>query len=320
MSDALVLPEPRADLAFSVNNALEIERQVTSALPGVTELALADEGRLRVLALERWQRGKEQQAPLRGAARRIEARIGQLLGEPQPGRRTDLEPPNRDYEVDLHDPEIRDFRLLGRALAGECEITDEEWRQTRQALVKEVRKRLGVEIKVAPPTGTYSTLVVDPPWPIKKIEREERVNQDDIDYAVMDEDELRAWPVVKDHAADDAHLYLWTTHRHLPLALQLVEVWGFKYQCLLTWRKNVGITPFSWMYSTEHVVFARRGNLELLEMGRRLDFEAKVLKHSAKPDVFYELVRDVSPGPRIDLFARAAHPGFTAWGLEAPNA
>jgi N6-adenosine-specific RNA methylase IME4 len=129
----------------------------------------------------------------------------------------------------------------------------------------------------------------------------------------MGTEELRALTIP---AADHAHLYLWTTHKFLPLALELAEAWGFRYQCLLTWRKNVGITPYSFMYSTEHVVFARRGSLDLLVKGRRLDFEAKVREHSRKPDEFYDLVRDVSPGPRIDMFAREEREGFTPWGNE----
>jgi N6-adenosine-specific RNA methylase IME4 len=80
--------------------------------------------------------------------------------------------------------------------------------------------------------------------------------------------------------------------------------------------KNVGFTPFSFMYSTELAVFARRGSLDLLVKGRRLDFNAKVREHSRKPDEFYDLVRDVSPGPRIDMFSREARDGFDQWGNE----
>ena len=90
-----------------------------------------------------------------------------------------------------------------------------------------------------------------------------------------------------------------------------------KYQCMLTWVKNVGFTPFSWMYSTEHVLFGRVGSLSLLKNGLRLDFAAKVREHSRKPDEFYELVRKASPEKRIDIFAREQRDGFDVWGLEA---
>lgn len=187
----------------------------------------------------------------------------------------------------------------------------------REIRREEARERIaqlkakGVEL----PTGKYSCLVVDPPWPMQKIERDVRPNQVEFDYPTMTEDELRAFPL-PDVAGDDCHLYLWATQKYLPMALRLAEHWGFKYQCLLTWRKNIGFTPFSWMYSTEHVLFCTRGSLPLLRLGVRLDFEAKVREHSRKPDEFYDIVREVSPGPRLDVFSREKREGFDQYGNE----
>ena len=39
-------------------------------------------------------------------------------------------------------------------------------------------------------------------------------------------------------------------------------------------------------------------------------------KHSAKPEAFQDMVEAVSPGPRLELFARRARPGWTVWGNE----
>jgi N6-adenosine-specific RNA methylase IME4 len=39
-------------------------------------------------------------------------------------------------------------------------------------------------------------------------------------------------------------------------------------------------------------------------------------RHSAKLDIFYERVREVSPGPRLELFARTPREGFQVWGHE----
>lgn len=165
------------------------------------------------------------------------------------------------------------------------------------------------------PSGKYACIVIDPPWEMKKIERNERPNQVGFEYPTMNEEELKAFPL-PDFAADDCHLYLWTTHKHLPMALRLAEHWGFKYECLMTWVKNVGFTPYSWMRSTEHVLFCRKGNLQLERVGLRLDFQAKVREHSRKPEVFYELIKQVSSGPRIDVFSREPHEGFQSWGNE----
>lgn len=175
---------------------------------------------------------------------------------------------------------------------------------------------------VPPRPGKYSCIVIDPPWPMPKIERDERPDQGRrLDYPIQSLEDIadEQWVPVRTHAADDCHIYLWVTHKYLPAGLDLLARWGFNYQCVMTWRKNVGITPFSWMYDTEHVLFGRRGNLPLAQLGLRLSFEAPIQGHSVKPDVFYERVTAASPGPRIEMFARSGREGFTAWGNEVTD-
>lgn len=170
------------------------------------------------------------------------------------------------------------------------------------------------------PDGKFACIVADPPWSMRLIEREQRPDQGRlVAYPTMEVDEIAKLPV-GELAADDCHLYLWVTHKFLPAGLSLLEEWGFAYQCVMTWRKNVGFTPFSWMYDTEHVLFARRGNLTLTQLGLRLSFDAPVQGHSVKPDVFYERVLAASPGPRLEMFARRERDGFTAWGNEVTSA
>ena len=168
----------------------------------------------------------------------------------------------------------------------------------------------------APPEGTYRCLVIDPPWPVEKILREERPNQDAFDYRTMELEAIRCLPLGE--LADGAgyHVYLWTTQKHLRDAFVLFDAWGVSYQCLMTWVKPTGMTPYSWMYNTEHVLFGRVGHLPLERMGLTLSFEAPVTRHSQKPDVFYERVLAASPGPRLELFARSPRAGFDAWGNE----
>jgi N6-adenosine-specific RNA methylase IME4 len=39
-------------------------------------------------------------------------------------------------------------------------------------------------------------------------------------------------------------------------------------------------------------------------------------EHSRKPDEFYDLIRRVSPGPRLDMFSREKRDGFEQHGNE----
>ena len=163
----------------------------------------------------------------------------------------------------------------------------------------------------------YRTIVIDPPWPIEKILRKVRPNQKTMDYKMMTLKEIGNFPLNKFVSKDGAHVYLWTTHRHLPESFNILNSWNVNYQSLLTWVKKVGITPFSWMYSTEFVIFGRIGHLDLIRKGLRTDFKAKVQGHSKKPDEFYETVKRVSPEPRIDIFNRRKIEGFDSYGYEA---
>jgi N6-adenosine-specific RNA methylase IME4/ParB-like chromosome segregation protein Spo0J len=167
------------------------------------------------------------------------------------------------------------------------------------------------------PEKKYRCLVIDPPWPIEKIEREERPNQGkQLDYPTMTLEEIAELPIPKLADPSGCHVYLWVTHKFLPEGLRLFEKWGVKYQCVLTWVKPTGMTPFSWMYNTEHVLFGRIGSLDLLRRGVKLSFFERSRRHSEKPEVFYRIVELVSPEPRLEMFARRRRPGFDAWGDE----
>lgn len=167
------------------------------------------------------------------------------------------------------------------------------------------------------PDRKYRCIVIDPPWPVAKIERDERPNQGvALDYPTMTLDEIAALPVAELAAVNGCHIYLWTTQKFLPDAFSLFNAWGVRYQCLMTWVKPTGMTPYSWMYNTEHVLFGRIGKLDLQRMGLKLSFEAQVTRHSEKPAVFYERVAQASPEPRLDMFARNTRDGFDVWGNE----
>lgn len=170
------------------------------------------------------------------------------------------------------------------------------------------------------PEGKFRTIVIDPPWPVQKILRVERpIQEEELDYETLTLTQIKEdFGKLIEDAADEngCHVYLWVTHKFLPDAFDIFKSWGVKYQCLLTWVKPTGMTPFSWMYNTEHVLFGRIGNLKLLRNGVKLSFEAPVREHSRKPNIFYEIVMQVSPEPRLDMFSRETHEGFNVWGNE----
>jgi len=190
------------------------------------------------------------------------------------------------------------LKKLGRIPKEEAQIKLAEWKNR-------------LEIK-----PIFRTIVIDPPWPMEKIQREVRPNQVEFDYTTMSIEEIKGFPLQKFMSKDGCHVYMWTTQKFLQYSFDVFNAWGVKYQCLMTWVKNVGFTPFSWMYSTEHVLYGTVGSLPLLRKGLRLDFNAKVREHSRKPDEFYELVKRVSVEPRVDIFSREKRDGFEQYGYE----
>ena len=65
------------------------------------------------------------------------------------------------------------------------------------------------------------------------------------------------------------------------------------------------------------MILARRGGQPFLETKAfPVCFEGKRREHSRKPEEFYDLVKRVSPEPRIDIFSRESREGFDQFGNE----
>lgn len=194
-------------------------------------------------------------------------------------------------------------------------VTLDLYRELRRRQVKSVLDRIRRQ-RTQRIDGLYDVIVVDPPWPIEKIERDVRPNQVELDYPQMSEDSLRALTIP---CAEDAHVWLWTTQRFLPTAFELLEAWQLAYVCTFVWHKPGGFQPIGLpQYNCEFALYARRGSPRFVDTKAFATcFEAARSGHSVKPDEFYDVVRRVTAGRRLDMFNRREIPGFDRWGLEA---
>jgi N6-adenosine-specific RNA methylase IME4 len=147
--------------------------------------------------------------------------------------------------------------------------------------------------------------------------------------------------------APSAHLWLWVTDNYLQEGLWIMSKLGFRYVRAMVWvkmsEKEHDIhMPMPWIGSVtvRAIDFARkwlqiglgqylRGSHELCLLGAKGDsmvpepqnrppsvIFAERTKHSKKPDEAFQVFEKVSPGPRLEMFARVPREGWAVWGNE----
>lgn len=172
---------------------------------------------------------------------------------------------------------------------------------------------------VIAPEGTFSTIVADPPW---QYDNKATRGAAEDHYPTLSIEELCALPV-KEWAAEQAHLYLWTTNGFLRESFDVLDAWGFTYKTTLVWVKpQIGMGNY-FRSSSEYVLFGVRGGLRTKDCNQRNWFEAPRGQHSAKPDRFFDLVERASYAPGLEMFARRRRDNLLSdftwdyWGNEA---
>lgn len=187
----------------------------------------------------------------------------------------------------------------------------------------------GAYVTLPLPAGPFSTVVADPPWSFKFSTRNSEAGNNgwrgggDRHYPLMTLDEVCALDVPA-LTAPDCVLLLWVPNSQLRSGLAVMEAWGFEHKNVLTWVKHSKNDPtrpaFGMGYwargATEQVLLGVKGSPKPQSRSEVTWFGSAPERHSAKPDVFYEVVERLAVGPYLELFARRTRPGWTCWGNE----
>jgi N6-adenosine-specific RNA methylase IME4 len=169
----------------------------------------------------------------------------------------------------------------------------------------------------APAVGTYRLIYADPPWRYEHVKTESRAIENQ--YPTMALADICALSVP---AADDAVLFLWATSPKLAEALEVLAAWGFTYRTCAVWDKEQIGMGYYFRQQHELLLVGGRGTAPVPPAEQRLPsvFRSKRSDHSEKPTVVYGYLEAMYPTftarDRVELFARQARAGWSAWGNE----
>jgi N6-adenosine-specific RNA methylase IME4 len=210
--------------------------------------------------------------------------------------------------------------LFEKVAAGSMTLADANSESKRAELTARLEDIRAREAKAV--AGVYDVIVIDPPWPSAEQDAARKngdLLQPGFNYPTMSLEDIEK---LKVPFAEDCHIFMWTTQHFLPEAIRIVGAWGGRYTCTFVWKKPGGPQPLGLpQYNCEFVIYARVGSPKFIDTKDfRTCFDARRGVHSEKPAHFYDVLRRVTAGRRIDMFARRRHEGFEAWGNEVEPA
>jgi len=144
-------------------------------------------------------------------------------------------------------------------------------------------------------------------------------------YGTLPIEAIKVMPVA-DFAAEDCHLWLWTTNEFLRAGFDVLEAWGFRYLAPVHWIKPSGVGNW-FAHRSQTLLFGYRKHCRfpLARYRPNIIETSTPREHSAKPDQAYAYIESISPGPRLELFARPRTPlfpkraGWDVWGNEVES-
>jgi N6-adenosine-specific RNA methylase IME4 len=188
-------------------------------------------------------------------------------------------------------------------------------------VVREKREETLADRQRALPDKKYGVIYADPEWRFEVYSRETGMDRAaDNHYPTSETTDICARDVAS-IAADDCVLFLWSTQPMLPQALAAMAAWGFDYKSRCVWAKDRLGTGYWFRDKCEVLLVGTRGEVPAPAMGDQWPslIEAPVGEHSAKPEIFAEMIEAYFPNlPKIELNRRGPpRPGWDAWGNEA---
>lgn len=314
-----LLPVKLEDLTKFVLIGREKLVAVKAAIRAIDKIGVAKEVREQKL---------EEGQMLGGALLDAEARMGEILKENPPTSMRDEAgqlrgkatlPEGISWNLSSQCQQLAEYPDVIEQV--KAKATENEDIPTRSEVLRKIKEKKREESiveqkgnirKLKPIEGVFDVIVIDPPWPYGGGYNPEghRVASP---YPEMSMTELAA---IKLLVSDNCILWLWTTHKFIWDAKDLLGIWGFEYKAILVWDKQkMGMGEWLRM-QCEFCLLGIKGK-PLWESKSLRDFisEART-EHSVKPDVFYRMIENNFNGSKLDYFSRKERTGWVGYGTE----
>jgi N6-adenosine-specific RNA methylase IME4 len=185
----------------------------------------------------------------------------------------------------------------------------EEKKAERIELI-EKQKRDIQESKLMELNGLYDVISVDPPWNYGR-EYDPETSRVANPYPEMSSEQIKA---LRLPFSNDSILFLWTTHKFLPDAFEILKEWGFEYKATLVWNKEkIGMGAWFRM-QCEFCLFAVKGKPFWSNTTERDIIVESRREHSRKPDAFFNMVDKLCVGRKLEYFSREQREGWEVYG------
>lgn len=205
---------------------------------------------------------------------------------------------------------VRAPEMLQRMLDGAVSITAAH----RTVRVEELKEKA----REAPPSplfikkletvfGRYRTVYLDPPWKGSGVGEESA--------AASSLKPLRDMPLRRLAHKDGCHYWVWCPWPILRNGLlqEFLKAWNLKWVAELLWDRGERGRGHWFHTRTEVLVLATVGTLPLLKSDVPAVHTFEEERSRERPESFRGLIEELSPGPRIELFAREKRKGWDGW-------
>jgi N6-adenosine-specific RNA methylase IME4 len=164
--------------------------------------------------------------------------------------------------------------------------------------------------------GLFDVVSVDPPWPYEG-ESKNITSFDSVGRRVANpypEMSIEQIKNIELPLMDNAVVLLWTTHKFLPDAFEILKEWKIDYKATLVWNKEkIGMGVWFRM-QCEFCLVGIKGKPYWDNTTYRDIITESRREHSRKPDSFFQMIEKITMGNRLEYFSREKREGWKVFG------